>query len=111
MRRPEATGAPKASPAGSTPDISVTTVDPARRKSAVTPGQLARARHVVKAHQQETGTVISAGELAVRMQCSTEQASRLLAALGQERARSKPSRDNNSNGKPVGPHPVMPTRR
>ena len=71
----------------------------------VSPGQLAKARHIVAAHQQETATVISAGELAVRMRCSTEQASRLLAALKGASAPSKPSRDNARNGKPV-PDPV-----
>jgi hypothetical protein len=97
--------ATKAKPTGSTPDTSsVTTVDPARRKPNVTPGQLARARHATNAYQQEAGTAISPGELAVRMRCSTEQASRLLTALNQS-VPSTPSRDENRNGKPV-PAPV-----
>lgn len=96
----KATGTPKAKPAASTPDTSVTTVDPARRKPNVTPGQLARARHAANAHQQHTGTVISPGELAVRMRCSTEQASRLLAALNQS-VPSTPSREESRNGTPV----------
>jgi hypothetical protein len=95
----KATGAAKSKPAGSTPDSSVTTVDSVRRKLPVTPGQLSRARHIAKAHQQETGNPITVNELAVRMRCSTEQASRLLAALNAQ-AR-KPSRDNEANGKPV----------
>jgi hypothetical protein len=75
-------------------------VEPARRKQNVSPGQLARAGHVVTAYQQEMGTVISAGELAVRMRCSTEQAGRLLAALSAS-VPGKPSRDNDRNGTPV----------
>lgn len=95
----KATSAPKPKPTDSTPDSPVTTVEPARRKLPVTPGQLSRARHVAKTHQQETGNPITVGELAVRMRCSTEQASRLLAALNAQ-AR-KPNRDNQANGKPV----------
>lgn len=95
----KATGNPKSEPAGSTPDSSVTTVDSVRRKLPVTPGQLSRARHIAKTHQQETGNPITVNELAVRMRCSTEQASRLLAALNAQ-AR-KPSRDNQANGQPV----------
>ena len=51
----KATGTPTAKPAGSTPDSSVTTVDPSRRKLNVSPGQLARARHVVAAHLEGDG--------------------------------------------------------
>jgi hypothetical protein len=95
----KATGNGKPKPAGSTPDIPVTTVDSVRRKLPVTPGQLSRARHIAKAYQLETGNPISVNELAVRMRCSTEQASRLLAVLNAQ-AR-KPSRDNEANGAAV----------
>jgi hypothetical protein len=92
----QATGATQTDPTGTAPDTSVTTAAPVRRKSNVTPGQLSRARHVAKAYQQEAGADISAGELAVRMRCSTEQAGRLLAALN--RAADRPSHDNTRNG-------------
>jgi len=92
----QTTGVTQTDPAGTALDTSVTTAAPVRRKSNVTPGQLSRARHVAKAYWQETGADISAGELAVRMRCSTEQAGHLLAAL--ERAAARPSRDNNRNG-------------
>jgi hypothetical protein len=96
----QVTGTPKPTPARTAPDTSVTTAEPARRKQNVTPGQLARARHTAAAYQKETGTDINAGELAVRMRCSTEQASRLLAALNQAEP-STPTRDENRNGNPA----------
>jgi hypothetical protein len=94
----KATGNGKPKPAGSTPDTPVTTVDSVRRKLPVTPGQLSRARHIAKTHLQETGNPITVNELAVRMRCSTEQASRLLAVLN---AQARKQTRDNANGQPV----------
>ena len=75
------TGPSSTRPAASTTDTPVTALDAAPPTSTVTPGQLAKARHVAEAHHTATGAAITAGELAVRLRISTERANHLLAAL------------------------------
>jgi outer membrane biosynthesis protein TonB len=95
------TGTSSTRPAASTTDTSVTASDAAAPKSTVTPGQLAKARHVAEAHHKATGSAITAGELAVRLRLSTERAQHLLAALDHKSASGDATRVAASNGSPV----------
>jgi hypothetical protein len=94
------TAAVSTKPAPSSTDTPVTAKDRTTQPSTISPGLVAKARHLAEAHQTGSGTAITPGELAVRMRISTERASRLLAALNID-APSTPTRTEPLNGTPV----------
>jgi hypothetical protein len=98
--RPSKATNPASRPAPSTTDTSVTASDAARPDLPVPPVLLNRARQVASEYRAEHGTPITAGQLAVRLKVTSENAAQALAVLNLEPTNpSTPTRT--VNGKPV----------
>jgi hypothetical protein len=80
--RPTSPTTPATTLAPSTTDIPVTASDAAQRTPPVVASELlARAAQVARQYRTEHGTPITAGQLAVRLKVTSEQASQALAVL------------------------------
>ncbi len=84
--RPSKTTNPSRRPAPSTIDTPVTALDVAKPALPVPPAMLSRARQVATEYRAEHGTPITAGQLAVRLKVTSEQAAQALAVLNLEPA-------------------------
>ena len=87
-----------ARPAPSTADTSVTASHAAGSKLPVPPALLVKVREVAKDYQREHATPITAGQLAVRLKVTSEQAAQALALL--DLAPTTPTRTS-INGQPI----------
>ena len=97
-RAVKATARP-ARPAPSATDIPVTGPDAPGSKLPVPPALVARVKQVAEEYQKENGTPITAGQLAVRLKVTTDQAQQALALL--TLPPNRPQSTTNVNGQPV----------
>ena len=97
-RAAKATARP-ARPAPSATDIPVTGKDAPGSKLPVPPALVARVKQVADEYQNQNGTPITPGQLAVRLKVTTDQAQQALALLNLPP--NRPPSTTNVNGQPV----------